>query len=30
MVEKIIATPAALELVAFLQTKYGPELMFHQ
>lgn len=30
MVDKIIATPAALELVAFLQTKYGPELMFHQ
>ena len=30
MVEKVIATPAALELVAFLKTKHGPDLMFHQ
>lgn len=30
MVEKAIATPAALELVEFLKTKHGPALMFHQ
>jgi uncharacterized protein (DUF779 family) len=30
MVEKVIATDAALELVAFLKTKHGPNLMFHQ
>ena len=30
MVDKVIATPVALELVAHLKTKYGPELMFHQ
>ena len=30
MVEKVIATRAALELVAFLKTKHGPNLMFHQ
>lgn len=30
MVQKVIATPAALALVAFLQTKHGPDLMFHQ
>lgn len=30
MVEKVVATPAALELVAFLKAKHGPELMFHQ
>lgn len=30
MVEKVIATEAALELVAFLKTKHGPNLMFHQ
>jgi uncharacterized protein len=30
MVDKVIATPSALELVAFLKTKHGPELMFHQ
>ena len=30
MVDKVIATPAALELIAFLKTKHGPELMFHQ
>ena len=29
-VAKVVATPAALELVAQLQAKYGPELMFHQ
>jgi len=29
MVEKVIATPAALELIEFLKAKYG-ELMFHQ
>ncbi len=29
-VAKVIATPAALELVAQLQAKHGPELMFHQ
>jgi uncharacterized protein (DUF779 family) len=30
MVDKVIATPVALELVALLKTKHGPELMFHQ
>ena len=30
MVAKVVATPAALELVALLQTKYGADLMFHQ
>ncbi len=30
MVDKVIATEAALELVAFLKTKHGPKLMFHQ
>jgi uncharacterized protein len=30
MVEKVIATPAAVELIAFLKSKHGPELMFHQ
>ncbi len=30
MVEKVIATPAALELIAVLKTRYGPDLMFHQ
>ncbi len=29
MVEKVIATPAALELIELLKSKYG-ELMFHQ
>lgn len=29
MVDKVVATPAALELVAFLQKKYGT-VMFHQ
>ena len=30
MVAKVVATPAALELVAQLQAKHGPDLMFHQ
>jgi uncharacterized protein (DUF779 family) len=30
MVEKVVATPAAIELVEFLKTKHGPGLMFHQ
>lgn len=30
MVEKVIATPAALALIAQLKTRHGPELMFHQ
>ena len=30
MVDKVIATPAALELIAILKTKHGPALMFHQ
>lgn len=30
MVEKVIATDAALALVAELQAQYGQELMFHQ
>ena len=30
MVEKVIATDAALALVAELQTQYGKDLMFHQ
>ena len=30
MVDKVIATAAALELVDFLKTQHGPELMFHQ
>jgi uncharacterized protein (DUF779 family) len=29
MIEKVIATEAALELIEFLKQKYGP-LMFHQ
>jgi len=29
-VAKVVATPAALELVAQLQAQYGSELMFHQ
>jgi hypothetical protein len=29
-VAKVVATPAALELVAQLQAKYGQQLMFHQ
>lgn len=30
MVEKVIATPAALALIEFLKTQHGPGLMFHQ
>ena len=30
MVDKVIATPTALELIAFLKTKHGPNLLFHQ
>ncbi len=30
MVDKVVATPAALELVALLQAQHGAELMFHQ
>ncbi|OGB16845.1 MAG: acetaldehyde dehydrogenase [Burkholderiales bacterium RIFCSPHIGHO2_02_FULL_66_10] len=30
MVEKVIATPAAVELIEYLKTQHGPELMFHQ
>jgi len=30
MVARVVATPAALELVAQLQAQHGPELMFHQ
>lgn len=30
MVEKVIATPAALELIERLKSRHGPGLMFHQ
>ena len=30
MVDKVIATPAAVELIELLKSKYGPGLMFHQ
>ncbi len=30
MVDKVIATPAALELIAVLKSKHGDGLMFHQ
>jgi hypothetical protein len=30
MAEKVIATEAALELIAFLKKKHGNDLMFHQ
>ena len=30
MVDRVIATPATLELIALLKQQYGPELMFHQ
>jgi len=30
MVEKVVATAAALELVAILKAKHGEHLMFHQ
>lgn len=30
MVDKVIATPAALDLIERLKAKHGPQLMFHQ
>ena len=30
MIERVIATPAAVELIAFLKSKHGTDLMFHQ
>ena len=30
MVDKVVATPAALELISELKLQYGPELIFHQ
>jgi uncharacterized protein (DUF779 family) len=30
MVDRVVATPAALELIEFLKQKHGGELMFHQ
>ena len=30
MVERVVATPAALELIEFLKQKHGGALMFHQ
>ena len=30
MVDRVIATPATLELIALLKAQYGPALMFHQ
>lgn len=30
MVDRVIATPAALELIASLKAQYGPDLIFHQ
>ena len=30
MVDRVICTPATLELLALLKQQYGPELMFHQ
>lgn len=30
MVDKVIATPATVELIAVLRQKYGPKLIFHQ
>lgn len=30
MVDRVVATPAALALVAQLQAQHGPQLMFHQ
>ena len=30
MVDRVIATPATLELIATLKQSYGPALMFHQ
>lgn len=30
MVERVVATPAALELIAQLKERHGPQLIFHQ
>ena len=30
MVDRVIATPATLELIDVLRAKYGPRLFFHQ
>ena len=30
MVQKVIATPAAVDLIERLKAKHGPDLMFHQ
>ena len=30
MVDRVICTPATLELIALLKQQYGQELMFHQ
>jgi uncharacterized protein (DUF779 family) len=30
MVERVIATPATLELIELLRAKHGPHLFFHQ
>lgn len=30
MVERVVATPAALELIDYLKTKHGADLMFYQ
>lgn len=30
MVDKVVATPATLELIELLKRKHGPALMFHQ
>ena len=30
MVDRVLATPAALELIEALKAEHGPELMFHQ
>lgn len=30
MVDRVIATPAALELIALLKQQFGPDLIFHQ
>lgn len=30
MIERVIATPATLELINVLRAKYGPHLFFHQ
>ena len=30
MVDRVVATPAALELIQYLKDQYGPDLFFHQ